>query len=139
MEVQVIYSSKTGKTKKIAQAIAEELSTTAQEVGTAMPKKEAALFLGSGCYGRKPGKDMIAFIEHHDFSSVPVALFGTSAGGEGKEVSFMENLLRAKGADVLDTFYCKGSFLYVFGRGHPNTSDIAAAKTFATNIKASLS
>lgn len=49
---------------------------------------------------------MTRFIEKNDFRSRNVSLFGTSGGGKGKEVDFMEGLLDAKDASVKGKFFC---------------------------------
>ena len=40
------------------------------------------LFLGSGCYDGRSGKEMVRFIERNDFTGRSIALFGTS-GDDG--------------------------------------------------------
>lgn len=82
MKTQVIYFSRKGSTKKVADAIASELNVKSEDVKNAKLKDDAFIFLGSGNYGGKPGKQMIKFIEENDFKSRNVALFGTSGGGE---------------------------------------------------------
>jgi flavodoxin I len=119
MEFQVIYFSRKGNTKKVADAIASELGVRAEDVEYAKLVENAFIFLGSGCYGGKPGKNMTEFIENNNFNSRNVALFGTSGGGEGVEVKEMENLLIFKKALIQDKFFCKGKFL-MFSRGRPN-------------------
>ena len=86
MDYQVIYFSKKGNTKKIAEAIASELGIEAEDVTDAKLKDDVFVFLGSGCYGGKPGKSMTEFIEDNTFNARTVALFGTSGAGEGVEV-----------------------------------------------------
>jgi flavodoxin I len=134
MESQILYSSRMGHTKRIADAMASELGTIASDVATAELKDDTLLFLGSGCYGRKPGKSMTEFIERNDFASRTVAVFGTSAGGDGNEVSEMEAMLRSKGATIKGTYACRGSFLYFFSRGHPNEGDLEGARQFARSM-----
>ena len=133
MKFQVIYFSRKGSTKKIADEIASQLGVNAEAVKNAKLSKDSFIFLGSGCYGSKPGKHMKKFIEKNDFKSRNVALFGTSGGGEGKEVDFMEDLLKNEGAFVKGKFFCKGKFW--FGNKHrPNADDLEGAKRFAKKI-----
>jgi len=133
MEYQVIYFSRGGNTKKIADAIASEIGVQAEDVKGATLKKDTFLFLGSGSYGSKPGKPMTQFIDKHLFTSRNVALFGTSGGGEGKEVQEMETQLTSKEATVKGRFFCKGKFM-LFSRGRPNQDDIHEAKQFAKRM-----
>jgi flavodoxin I len=134
MDYQVIYFSRKGNTKKIADAIASELSAKAEDVKDAKLKDNCFVFLGSGCYGGKPAKVMIKFIEDNTFTSKNVALFGTSGAGEGAELIEMENILNNKDACIKGKFFCKGKFLFA-NRGRPNNEDLENAKKFANNIK----
>jgi flavodoxin I len=133
MKFQVIYFSRRGNTKKVAEAIASELSVKTEDVKDAKLNDDAFVFLGSGCYGSKPAKIMTKFIEDNNFSSRNVALFGTSGGGEGLEVKEMENILNNKKANIKGKFFCKGKFLLV-NRGRPNDEDLYEAKKFAKNM-----
>jgi flavodoxin len=133
--IQVLYDSRGGNTRKIANAMAEEMGTKAASVKSAsMGPGNDVLFLGSGCYGGKPGKDMQKFIEINDFRGRRVALFGTSGGGQGQEVKAMEEALKGKGAGVAGSYYCPGKMFLLFSRGHPDAADIAAARKFAKGM-----
>jgi len=133
MKFQVIYFSRKGSTKKIADEIASELGVNAEAVNNAKLSKDSFIFLGSGCYGSKPGKNMKKFIEKKDFKSRNVALFGTSGSGEGTEVDFMEDLLKNKGALVKGKFFCKGRFWFS-NKDRPNADDLDGAKKFAKKM-----
>jgi flavodoxin I len=117
----------------VAQAISSELGVKTENVKDAKLKENALVFLGSGCYGSKPAEIMTKFIEEHEFKSVPVALYGTSASGEGIGVTEMKNLLKSKGATVKGAFFCKGKFLLA-NRGRPNDEDLDEAKKFEDKI-----
>ena len=134
MDFQVIYFSKTGHTKKVAEAIASELDIIVEDVKNAKLNDECLVFLGSGCYGSKPSKIITKFIEDNNFKSRNVALFGTSGSGKGIECKEMENLLITKGASIKGKFFCKGKFLFA-NRGRPNDEDINDAKEFAQKLK----
>jgi flavodoxin len=134
MDVQVIYFSRKGSTKKVADAIASALGVTAEDVKTAESRKDSFLFLGTGCYGGKPGKPLIKFIENNDLASRNIAVFGTSGGGEGKETDAMEILLKNNGALVKGKFFCKGKFWFV-NKDKPSSEDLEGAKRFAKNLQ----
>ncbi len=133
MNVQVIYFSRKDSTKKVAEAIASEFSVDAEDVKTAKLNKQSFIFLGSGCYGGKPGKHMIRFIDNNDFKSRNIALFGTSGGGEGKETEVMETMLINKGAIVKGKYFCQGKFWFG-NKDRPNKKDLDDAKNFAKNM-----
>lgn len=133
MDVQVIYFSRKGSTKKVADAIASEFRVNAKDVTTVTLQKDSFLFLGSGCYGGKPGTHMTKFIENNDFTSRDIALFGTSGGGEGKETEVMKNMLKEKNANVNGSFFCKGKFWFG-NKDKPSDQDLADAKKFAKKM-----
>ncbi len=131
----VIYYSMTGNTKKVASAIAEELGVKALSVKEAASlPKDGVLFIGSGCYGDKPGEDMAKFIANGDFAGRKVALFGTSSSGAGKEVSAMEEALKQKGAEVLGSYHCKGRAFAVVNIGHPSRDEMEGARQFTREM-----
>jgi flavodoxin I len=131
----VLYYSMTGNTKKMAKAIAAELGIEAKNVRTekAVPN-DGILFIGSGCYGDRPGEDMAKYLGNNDFTGRKVALFGTSGEGEGKEVRAMAEALKQKGANVIGSYYCKGKAFVVVNIGHPNRDELEGARKFAKEM-----
>lgn len=131
----VLYYSMTGNTKKMAAVIADELGVEAKRVTaeTAVPA-DGILFLGSGCYGDKPGEDMAKLIAKNDFAGRKVALFGTSGAGAGKEVGAMAEALKQKGANVIGSYYTKGRAFAVVNIGHPNRDELDGARKFAREM-----
>ena len=132
---QVLVYSRGGNTRKLADAIAGELGVKAEDAKTAsLDKGNGILFMGSGCYGGKPGNEIMQFIEANDFKGRIVALFGTSANGHGKQVGIMEEALKQKGAKILGIYESTGQFIWFVRRGHPNEEDVAGAKKFAIDM-----
>ena len=130
---EVIYYSRGGNTARVADSIASELGATASDVKTGRePSQDSFLFLGSGCYYGKPGKEMIDFIQSHDFKGRKVALFGTSGNGRGQETTAMEEMLKGKGCNVVGKFCCTGSST----SGHPDAAELEGARAFARKMKA---
>jgi flavodoxin I len=131
----VLYYSMTGNTKKMATVIAAELGVEAKNIKTetAVPQ-DGLLFIGSGSYGDKPAEDMTKFIMNNDFAGRNIALFGTSAKGEGKEVQGMAEALKQKGANVIGSYYCKGKSFVVVNIGHPNRDELDGARKFAREM-----
>ena len=94
---QVLFYLSCGNTRKLADAIARELGVKATDIKTAtIDPAPDIIFLGSGCYGSKPGEEMMKFIEKNDFSERKVAMFGTSGGNAGMEVDLMAAALKHK-------------------------------------------
>jgi flavodoxin I len=129
---EIIYFSRGGNTRKVAEAIASELGISAKDIGTAgIVSQETFIFLGSGNYGGKPAREVTDFIEKNCHQGRKVAVFGTSAGDNGKEVAAIEKLLVKRGAKISGGFHCPGKFLFFIRRGHPNENDIKKAREWA--------
>ncbi len=131
----VLVNSRGGNTRKVADAIAEELGTKAGEVGTVPGDGAGILFLGSGTYGGKPGDAMMNFIGAGTFTGRKVALFGTSSSVAGSQnmIALMADALKGKGATILGSYHCRGKFL-LLNWGHPNKEDLDNAKKFAREM-----
>lgn len=134
-DIAVFVDSRGGNTRKVADAIAEELGVRVGDPGTPLPDDAKFLFLGSGTYGGAPGKEMVKFVTDNVFTGRRIALFGTSMKpeGAGKMIAAMEDALTKKGATVLGRYHCMGKFL-LFNRGRPSTEDLDNAKKFAQEM-----
>ena len=129
---EIIYHSRQGNTRKIAETISRELKVPAEDIATkGKLAKDSFVFLGSECYFRGYDRNMKNFIHNNNFNERKVALFGTSANGEGHETNAMEKDLVAKGANVVGKFYCKGKTLFFLNRNHPTLEDLADTRKFA--------
>jgi flavodoxin len=134
-DASVLVDSRGGNTRKVADAIAEELGIKARDVMASSTDDAKVLFLGSGTYGGKPGEAMMKFIGSGNFSGRKIALFGTAASltGVQKMTVAMTDILKQKGATILGSYHCKGKFLLV-NWGHPNDEDLKNAKMFAREM-----
>ncbi|HEY5586554.1 MAG TPA: flavodoxin family protein [Ruminiclostridium sp.] len=134
MKTWVLYYSKGGNTKKVAEAIAKELGVLKPEqVPPAYPpEKVNLLFLGTGIYAGKPDPKMLEFIRMLNSNRVKnVAVFGTNSG-QDTAIDTVKALLKENGINVIEeTFSCKGKFFLFFNRKRPDENDIKAAKEFA--------
>ena len=132
--VAVLVDSRGGNTRKVANAIAEELGVKAENVPASLPDA-TILFLGSGTYGGKPGEAMIKFLESGNFSGRSVAIFSTSGGVAGAEkmISAMTDPLRQRGATILGAYQCRGK-TFIVNWGHPDRQDLENAKKFARDM-----
>lgn len=132
---QVIYFSRGGNTRKVAEIIADEIGVNAQDVEEAnIEKGKNFFFLGSGCYGGKPSPKILNFIQAHDFTGQKIALFGTSGSGQGKELESMEKALLENDAKIVGKYSCKGKTFVFINRKHPNKEDLDLARRFARNL-----
>jgi flavodoxin len=130
---QVLFYSRGGNTRKLADAIAEALGTRATDVAAATVDPAGIVFLGSGVYGGKPGDGWMKFVEAHDFAGRHVALFSTSFSDSDRAIDAMAEALKKKGATIIGNYHCKGRFL-LLNRGKPDVADLAAARQFALDM-----
>ena len=141
MKTWVLYYSKGGNTKKIADAIAEELGVLkSEQIPPAYPPENInLLFLGTGVYAGKPDPKMIEFVRTLNTNRVKNAVVFGTVGGQDTAIEMVKALLKEKGINVIDeTFSCKGKFFLFFNRNKPDSNDIKAAKEFARRIYNSL-
>ncbi len=132
MSTAVIYHSVTGNTRKVADAIAEALSCTAQPVKEyPLDNKTDVLFIGGAVYGGKLDPVMDSFLQALTPQKAKrVVLFSTSIK-ESKALGLMKELLKNQGISVdEESFLCKGKFLFMNLR-HPNKEELAQAGAFA--------
>lgn len=134
-EIAVFVDSRGGNTRKVAEAIAEELGITVGDLTVPLPDDAKILFLGSGTYGGKPGEAVMKFIGSGTFTGRKAALFGTSASSAGSEkiITVMADALKEKGATILGSWHCRGRFLFI-NRGKPDKEDLDNAKKFARDM-----
>jgi flavodoxin len=131
---EVVYYSMGGNTKKVAEAIADELWVTAKNIKSLenLPE-DAFIFLGTGCYGSVLPGEIADFIQKNRLQGRKIALFTTSAFGWGKELSIVEKHIQEKGVRIVGRFNCYGQFLAV-KRGHPDREDLEKARAFARSM-----
>jgi flavodoxin len=135
---EVVYCSRTGNTKMIADEIASELKVTAEPVKTKEGLSRGSfVFLGSDCYFTGYSRKLKKFITGNDFSGRKVALFGTSATDHGNELETLNKTVAARGAIVMGKFNCRGRFLGVFNRKHPTQQELILARRFAHDVSQS--
>jgi flavodoxin I len=137
MNFLVVYFSRGGKTRKVAEAIAQELGCEAVDVKKETPDVSGVelLIVGSGQYVGKLHKTLQGFLDRLQPSSKSkAAVFATAGGPDPKCIYAMEEALETKGYKVISSFKCRGQFLF-FNRGHPTEDDLKKAKAFASDLK----
>lgn len=138
MNIAVRYYSRSGNTKKVADAIAKAAGVEAKDCSVPVQENTDLLFLGGSVYGFGLDEHTKDYIEHLSAGNVKaVSVFGTSAIVKTGNQE-MKNLLTAKGMNVLKReFYCRGAFT-VMHRGHPDAGDLNQAVIFAHSVLDSL-
>jgi len=136
MKALVVYYSKGGKTRKVAEAISTGLECGALDVGR--DACDAAgldlLVVGSGTYGGMPGPKIVDFLNGIPSGAGKAAIFATSAGPSPKSIQKIKDILEGKGYQVVSSFSCRGHFL-LSNRGHPDEKDLEEAKAFGSDLK----
>ena len=131
MNVRVVYKSKKGHTKRLAEAIARGAGVQAESVeAAAVSEPIDMLFIGGALYAGNIDKALENFLNNLTALQVKKAvIFGTSA--KGSAIDPIRALLGNKHiAVVSDGFFCKGGFLWM-NRGKPDEDDLMRAEAFA--------
>jgi flavodoxin len=138
MKVEVLYCSRGGSTRKVAEAIASVFGVQVRDMKNgAVVKDFDLLLIGSGNYGKQPATEVSDFLGSLEKAKGrKAAVFGTYGGGENAIIS-MKSMLAEKSVKVLGTWGCKGAAFLLFNRGRPNEEDLAHAREFAKKIKQS--
>jgi flavodoxin len=140
MNAELVYFSRGGNTRKIAEAIAKELEITAIDVKKKSPDVSNVdmLIVGSGTYGGKPGKPMVAYLENLEQATGKLAAcFSSCAGDASKTLAAMKEILNKKGYKIVDCFSCFGKFAGLAKRGHPTDEELNQAREFAKKLNSS--
>ncbi|MCC8195513.1 MAG: flavodoxin [Ruminococcus sp.] len=134
LKVAVRYFSKSGHTKKVAEAIAGALNCTAMPTSVPVDADVDLLFLGASVYWGGISSDVKKFIDELDKDRIgKVVVFSTSALAE-RAYPQIKQRLQDKGIRVEErNFYCRGEFTALH-KGHPNDDDLKAAKKFACAV-----
>lgn len=146
MKPIVLYSSKSGNTRKIADEIASELSCESlkitQDASSSLIdlNNYNLIFLGTGIRFGNPNEDLVSYLKKVDLkNSLLFAVFVTWGGaGQTDKAVFakLKNMLEAKNQRVMDDYFkCYGGRKFSLLRtGHPNSEDAQAAKKWARTL-----
>ena len=137
MNFLVVYFSRGGKTRKVAEAIAQELGCEAVDVKKETPDVSGVelLTVGSGEYGWLH-KTLQGFLDSlQPSSNKKAAVFATAAGPKPKCIRVIQEALETKGYKVISSFKCRGQLLFFLNRGHPTEDDLKNARAFASDLK----
>ncbi len=130
MKVAVCYFSRSGNTKKLAEAIAAALGVPAETVDHPLTERVDALFLGSAVYAAGVDESIKTFLRENRERIGTLYNFSTAAllPSTYKQVA---KLAAENGITLSDReFHCRGAFAMLH-RGHPDAQDLEAAAAFA--------
>ena len=134
MKTAVRYYTKTGNTKRLAEAIAGAVGAEALPLDTPIDEPVDVLFLGNSYYAFSIDPEVREFVRKLDKSKVGrIVNFGSAA-----MLNSTYKKVKAEADKVgipMDEreFHCKGEFKGVH-KGRPNAEDLKAAADFAKTI-----
>ncbi len=134
MKVAVRYYTKTGNTKRLAEAIAEAAGVEALPISEPVTEQVDVLFLGNSYYAFSIDPEVRNFVRALDRNKVGrIVNFGSAAmlNSTYKKVKAEAD----KSGIPMDEreFHCKGEFKGIH-KGKPDESDLKAAAEFARQI-----
>lgn len=139
-----------GNTRKVAEAMAEELGAEVKRPEEADPGRLGEydlIGLGSGIYNGNLHKNLLELARNMPAQKKAAFVFSTSGApwGQSKKHKQLKELLMAKGFRVLGDFNCKGLNTHgpeaLFGgmnKGKPDSADLDNARRFAARMKAAV-
>ncbi len=134
MKYAVRYYTKTGNTKRLAEAVAEALGTEALPISVPVTEPTDLLFLGNSYYAFSIDPEVRAFIRSLDKNKVGrIVNFGSAAmlNSTWKKVKAEADKV---GIPMHEKeFHCRGEFKGVH-KGKPDADDCAAAAVFAKSL-----
>lgn len=134
MKIAIRYYTKSGNTKKLAEAIAEVAGVQAHSLETPLEEEVDILFLGSSVYAFGVDEKMIAFIQQLDPVKVKnVVNFSTAALVSSTYPQIAKLLASKKIPFDAQEFHCRGKFKFMH-KDRPNEEDLQAVKAFAKTL-----
>jgi len=134
MKVAVRYYTKTGNTKRLAEAVANAIGVEAQPISTPITEAVDILFLGNSYYAFSIDPEVRNFIKSLDKDKVgKIVNFGSAAmlNSTYKKVKAEADKV---GIPMDDReFHCKGEFKGIH-KGKPDETDMKAVAEFAKKI-----
>ena len=134
MKIAVRYYTKTGNTKRLAEAVAEAVGAEALPLGAPIEEPVDILFLGNSYYAFSIDPEVRDFVRSLSGSRVGrIVNFGSAAmlNSTYKKVKAEADKVGVQ-MDERE-FHCKGEFKGVH-KGRPNEEDLKAAAAFAKSI-----
>ena len=135
MTYAVRYYTKTGNTKRLAEAMAKELGVEALPISEPVNEAVDYLFLGNSYYAFTIDPEVRAFVTSLDKEKIgKIVNFGSAAmlNSTYKKVKAVAD----KVGIAMDEkeFHCKGEFKGM-NKGRPNEDDLKAARVFVKSIR----
>ncbi|RFZ77473.1 flavodoxin [Lacrimispora amygdalina] len=138
MNIEVRYYSKSGNTKKIADAIAKQAGISAKPIHEPMQGKVDILFLGTGLYAFDIDPELKKYILTLNPANIKKVVVFSTAAIVKSAYEKTKKYLQDQGLTVSDAeYHCPGHYM-ILRTGRPNSDDIKKAEQFAKSIINSL-
>ncbi len=134
MKIAVRYYTRTGNTKRLAEAIAKAAGVMALPISTPLTEPVDILFLGNSYYAFNIDPEVKSFIRSLDKNKVgKIVNFGSAAMMNSTWKKVKAEADKAGIAMDEREFHCRGEFKGIH-KGRPNEDDVKAAADFAKKI-----
>lgn len=130
MKIAIRYYTRSGNTKRLADAISEALDIEATDVSVPLCEKTDILLLGCSYYAFDVDEAVKDFIVNNKDNIGKIVCFGTSAMMKSmkKPVTKIAKTVEISVAD--EEFHCRGEFGKIH-KGRPDANDLRAVAEFA--------
>ena len=133
MNIAIRYYTRSGNTKKLADAISEALNIEAFDVSVPLSEKTDILFLGCSYYAFDVDPIVKDFIVNNKDNIGKIVCFGTSAMMKSMKKP-VTKVAKTVGIAVSDEeFHCRGRFGKIH-KNRPDADDLKDAAEFAQKV-----
>ena len=133
MNIAIRYYTRSGNTKKLADAISEALNIGAFDVSVPLSEKTDILFLGCSYYAFDVDPIVKDFIVNNKDNIGKIICFGTSAMMKSMKKP-VTKVAKTVGIAVSDEeFHCRGRFGKIH-KNRPDADDLKDAAEFAKKV-----
>jgi len=133
-KIAVRYYTKTGNTKRLAEAVAKAVGAEALPISTPVTEPVDILFLGNSYYAFTIDPEVRTFVRSLEKEKVgKIVNFGSAAMMNSTWKKVKAEADKAGIPMEEREFHCKGEFKGVH-KGRPNEEDLKAAAEFAKSI-----
>ena len=134
MNIEVRYYSKSGNTKKIADAIAKQAGISAKSIRAPVQGNVDVLFLGTGLYGFDIDPELKEYILTLKPEHIKTVIVFSTAAIVKSAYEKTKKYLQDQGLNVSEKeYHCPGHYK-ILRTGRPNAEDIKKAEQFARSI-----
>lgn len=133
MNIAIRYYTRSGNTKKLADAVAKAASVEAKDITCPLPEKADVLFLGCSYYAFDVDEAVKEFIVKNKDNIGKIVCFGTSAMMKSMKKPVKKVADTVGVAVANEEFHCRGQFGKIH-KDRPNERDLADVSAFATKV-----